>query len=88
MIAVDISKKCLEYAKEHNDAENIVYEYLNLESETLESDIEEIMDKYGIDKFDIIFSSLVIHHLKNPNRFLRKIRKYLHGMILVHKKPI
>lgn len=77
VIAVDISKKCLEYAREHNDAENIVYEYLNLESETLESDIEEIMDKYGIDKFDIIFSSLVIHHLKNPNRFLRKIRKYL-----------
>ena len=35
------------------------------------------MEKYNIPHFDIFFSSLVIHHLKNPNKFLRRIRRYL-----------
>ena len=35
------------------------------------------MQKYGIESFDIIFSSLVIHHLKNPNKFLKRVRRYL-----------
>lgn len=76
-LGVDISNKCLEYAQEHNHSDNIVYEYLDLESEDFDDNLTSLMEKYGIDKFDIIFSSLVIHHLKNPNRFLRKIRKYL-----------
>ena len=76
-LGVDISNKCLEYAREHNHSDNIVYEYLDLESEDFDDNLTSLMEKYGIDKFDIIFSSLVIHHLKNPNRFLRKIRKYL-----------
>ena len=76
-LGVDISNKCLEYAREHNHSDNIVYEYLDLENEDFDDNLTSLMEKYGIDKFDIIFSSLVIHHLKNPNRFLRKIRKYL-----------
>ena len=76
-LGVDISNKCLEYAREHNHSDNIVYEYLDLENEDFDDNLTSLMEKYDIDKFDIIFSSLVIHHLKNPNRFLRKIRKYL-----------
>ena len=77
VLAVDVSDKCLQYAREHNPDDNIFYEKLNLESENFEDELEELMDKHGIDKFDIIFSSLVIHHLKNPNKFLRRIRRYL-----------
>lgn len=77
VLAVDVSDKCLDYAREHNHDDNIFYEKLNLEDEDLEEKLESLMDKYGIQKFDIIFSSLVIHHLKNPNKFLRRIRRYL-----------
>ena len=47
--------------------------------------IEEIMEERGIEKFDIIFSSLVIHHLKNPNKLLRNIRRMLdkNGYIII-----
>ena len=31
------------------------------------------MEKENIESFDIIFSSLVIHHLKNPNKLLRRV---------------
>lgn len=77
VLAVDVSDKCLQYAKEHNNQSHIFYEKLNLEDEELEDKLEELMAKYDIPKFDIIFSSLVIHHLKNPNKFLRRVRRYL-----------
>lgn len=77
VLAVDVSEKCLEYAREHNHDDNIFYEKLNLEDEDFDDKIEELMSKYDIEKFDIVFSSLVIHHLKNPNKFLRRIRRYL-----------
>ncbi len=77
VLGVDRSEGCLETARQRFSAPNIVYEQLNLESETFTDDIEDLMDKHGIQKFDIIFSSLVIHHLNNPNKFLRRIRRYL-----------
>ncbi len=77
VLGVDRAENCLQTARKDFSADNIVYEQLNLESETFEEDMEELMDKYGIRKFDIIFSSLVIHHLTNPNKFLRRIRRYL-----------
>ncbi len=85
VVGVDVNEKCLEYARENRSASNIVYEHLNLESEDFEDEIETIMDKYDIRKFDIIFSSLVIHHLTNPNKALRRLRRYLaeDGFIIV-----
>lgn len=77
VLALDISDKCLDYAREHNNRDNIFYEKFNLEDENFEEDFEDLLDKYHIPKFDIIFASLVIHHLKNPNKFLRRIRRYL-----------
>ncbi len=77
VLAVDVSDKCLEYAREHNHDDNIFYEKINLEDENFDDELEALMDKHGIQKFDVIFSSLVIHHLKNPNKFLRRARRYL-----------
>lgn len=77
VLAVDVSDTCLEYAREHNNDDNIIYEKLNLEDDNFDDELEALMDKYGIERFDVIFSSLVIHHLKNPNKFLRRVRKYL-----------
>lgn len=84
-LGLDISDKCLDYAKKNNCSANIAYEFCQFEDDNFENRIEELMEKYHIEEFDIIFSSLVIHHLKNPNKFLRRIRKYLSkdGYIIV-----
>lgn len=85
VLAVDINEKCLEFAREHNNDNNVFYEHLDLENENFEDELELLMNKYQIEKIDIVFSSLVLHHLKNPNKFLRRIRKYLctDGFIIV-----
>ncbi len=76
-VGLDFNEKCLDYARKHNSADNIVYEYCNFEAEDFEDTVENIMQKHGVESFDIIFSSLVIHHLKNPNKFLKRVRRYL-----------
>lgn len=77
VLGVDYNEKCLEYAREKNCPENFAYEQLNLEDENFEETLSEYMQKYDIECFDIIFASLVIHHLTNPNKFLKRIRKFL-----------
>ncbi len=77
VIGVDQNESCLEYAQTYMSTDNIVYEKLDLEAKDFDDNMEALMDKYGVRKFDIIFSSLVIHHLNNPNKFLRKLRRYL-----------
>jgi len=77
VLGVDFNEKCLEYAREKNCPENFAYEQLNLEDENLEDNLTALMEKYDIECFDIIFASLVIHHLTNPNKFLKRIRKFL-----------
>lgn len=77
VIGVDRSEKLIEYAKEKSSFENCAYYVLDLEDEEMIDKLEEIMEENDIEKFDIIFASLVIHHLKNPNKLLRTIRRVL-----------
>lgn len=77
LIGVDRSEKLIEYAKENSSFDGASYYVLDLEDEELIDNLEEIMEEKNIEKFDIIFASLVIHHLKNPNKLLRTIRKVL-----------
>ena len=53
------------------------YHYMNVESPDFEDDMEELLDEYGIDGFDVVFMALTLHHLKQPMRFLRKIRRFI-----------
>ncbi len=85
VMGVDRSQGCLDTARQSFSAPNIVYEQLDLESEDFNENLEDLMDKHDIPKFDIIFSSLVIHHLNNPQKFLRRLRRYLNddGYIII-----
>lgn len=85
VLGVDRSQACLDTARQSFSAPNIVYEMLDLESEDFNDNLEDLMDKHDIPKFDIIFSSLVIHHLNNPQKFLRRLRRYLadDGFIII-----
>ena len=77
VIGVDRSDILIEYAKENSMFNGASYYVLDLEDEEVIDNLYEIMQKENIEKFDIIFASLVIHHLKNPNKLLRNIRKVL-----------
>lgn len=77
VVGVDRGESLIQYAKEKSSFDNCSYHVLDLESEDFEDNLEEIMLQNDIEKFDIIFASLVIHHLKNPNKLLRKVRRFL-----------
>ena len=77
IIGVDINKKCIDFANENNDNDRFHFEVLDLEADDFDEKMNEIKRTYGIESFDIMFASLVVHHLKDPIRFLRRIRKHL-----------
>ena len=77
VIGVDRGEMLIDYAKENSMFNGASYYVLDLEDEEVIDNLYEIMQKENIEKFDIIFASLVIHHLKNPNKLLRNIRKVL-----------
>ncbi len=77
VLGLDRGEELIRFAQENNTFAGVHYEVFNLESETFEEDLEALMDKYGIGEFDVIFASLVLHHLKNPQKLLRRVRRYL-----------
>ena len=77
VIGVDRGEMLIEYAKENSMFNGASYYVLDLEDEEVIDNLYEIMQKENIEKFDIIFASLVIHHLKNPNKLLINIRRVL-----------
>lgn len=85
VVGVDRSAKLIEYANENSMFPGCSYHIVDLEDDEFIDNMEEIMEKRGIEKFDIIFASLVIHHLKNPNKLLRNVRRLLSsdGFIII-----
>ena len=78
IVGVDISDVVLAKANALNDDPNSHYEKLDLLSEDFEDEIEMIMDKYGIEKFDVIFGAYILQHVKDPVKVLRNLRSCLH----------
>ncbi len=62
VLGIDISEKMLEYAREHNSAENITYQRMAME------DIETIGRS-----FDLVTSSLVFDYIEDFAGLMRKI---------------
>lgn len=77
LLGIDRSAACIEKAKENNREPYFTFDTADMEAPDFEERMEALMDAAGIPAFDIIFSSLVIHHLKDPVGALRRLRKYL-----------
>lgn len=78
IIAIDNNADVIDQAKNiHMDNDKILFYVMDLESEEFEDEISELLEEMDIQKVDLIFSSLVIHHLKNPDKVLRRLRKFL-----------
>ena len=80
----DRSVKCVEYANLHS-SDKFEFFVADLEASDFHSNMQSFMRERGIKGFDIIFSSLVLHHLKDPELALRNLRRLLvkGGIIIV-----
>ena len=80
----DRSVKCVEYANLHS-SDKFEFFVADLEASDFRSNMQSFMRERGIKGFDIIFSSLVLHHLKDPELSLRNLRRLLvkGGIIIV-----
>ena len=70
VVAVDISEKMLEIAREKRSAPNI--EYIQMDASDLEFEIQ----------FDLIVSASTFHHLKHLPSTLQSIKKLLNILIV------
>ena len=74
VLGIDHNEKLISQQQDHGPFR---YHHMNVESPDFEDDMEELMDSYGIEGFDLVFMALTLHHLKNPERFLRKLRRFI-----------
>ncbi len=74
IVGIDISDTVLAKARELNDDPNAHYENVDLLSEDFDEQIEMVMDKYGIDKFDVVFGAYILQHVSDPVKALRSLR--------------
>lgn len=77
LLGIDRSAACIEKAKANNREPYFSFDTADMEAPDFEERMEALMQDAGISAFDIIFSSLVIHHLKDPVSALRRLRKFL-----------
>lgn len=73
---IDRDEKCVEYANA-NSPEKFEFFVMDVEADEFRPEMEKFMLERGIKGFDIIFASLVLHHLKDPEHVLRNLRRLL-----------
>lgn len=77
ILGVDISNNVVEKARELNSDSRFVYETLNVEAADFKEKLCELMCKYSIPSFNLIFGAYLLQHLRDPIKFLRMIREFL-----------
>lgn len=85
VLGIDRTQAIIEKARELNDNDNYVYEYVDLDHNDFDEKIEELMEEYDIDSFDLIFAPYILQHIKDSVKFLRYCRSFLNsnGYIMI-----
>lgn len=79
IIGVDANAEAIERAKVlHADEPKMSFEVIDLEDDSMEERLRDVLCRCGTnDDADIIYSSLMLHHLSEPVRVLRSLRRLL-----------
>lgn len=78
ILCIDNNAEVIDRAREmHADEPKMAFEVIDLEAKDFSKRFRALLDEQGIDKVDIIFSALTLHHLKDPNKVLRNLRRFL-----------
>jgi len=85
VVGVDKSKEAIEQAKVNGYEGSYSFYAADLESRNGIETLKNALNEQGVSGFDVIFSAYVFHHLKNPIKVLRELRKLLNpnGVIIV-----
>ena len=76
VFGIDRDEKCVDYANA-NSPEKFEFFVMDIEADDFRAKMDEFMRERGIKGFDVVFSSLVLHHLKDPEHVLRNLRRLL-----------
>ena len=77
IIGIDINADAIESAKSNFENEKASFYLLNGEDADFGYDLAEIREKHDIDKFDIIHISMLLLHMENPSKLLKRIKPLL-----------
>lgn len=76
ILCIDNNERVIERAQiMFAENEKMIFEVVDVEDDEFLENMQAILERHGIEKIHIVFSALTLHHLKNPDRVLRKIRK-------------
>lgn len=77
ILCIDNNAEVIEQARKMHDNPKMIFEVVDLESERFSEEFRAVLDAHGIDAIDVLFSALTLHHLKNPRKVLRQLRKFV-----------
>lgn len=85
VLGIDINKEVIEINKQNNQSPNFSFANFDVEDENFTQDFSAYLTQNNLPKFDIIFLSYVLQHLKNPDLALQKLKTFLNkgGFIIV-----
>lgn len=86
MVGFEYDTESVELAnKKYGVKGKIEFYEQNVEAEDLEDNLTEILDNLGVEKFNVINISMVLLHIKNPYRLLKRLRRFLQkgGMVVI-----
>ncbi len=86
LIGLEFDEKSVQIANEKYGAQNkVAFFKIDLESEDFTDELETIVEKNDVGKFNIINISMVLLHLKSPYRLLKNLRRFLSddGIIII-----
>jgi len=76
-IGIDKSEPQIEKARQHYGSGSFCFLTMDIESEAFADDLADIMSSHGIGSFGVINISMVLLHLKDPQRLLDTLHRFL-----------
>lgn len=85
ILGIDKDKKCIDEASLLPTNGRFVYGKIDLEDSKFEDHLDKMMRDNKVEKFDLIYASMVLHQLSVPSKTLRDLYKKLNkgGYIIV-----
>ena len=77
IIGIDINEDAINSAVKNYGSEKAFFHVLNSEDADFGYDLAEIREEHDIDKFDIIHISMLLLHLENPAKLLKRLKPLL-----------
>lgn len=84
-LGIDYNPNAIEKAKEIVKNDLFSFEVVDIEDANFEQNLRKILDKIEIESFDLINVSMVLMHLKYPEKVLKILRRFLkpNGYIVI-----